>query len=105
MQDALLRSALFKGCTRPAMILGVPAVAFVGVVALCALLGIWFSLWFLLMLPFLVAVMRFLTLRDDQQFRLLWLFLRLRGAGGLKGYGVHPPYRHRSLPRNGEQVR
>lgn len=73
-----MRDPLFKGCTRPAMLLGVPATP----LALCsgaiALLCVWISIAFLALFPALLLAMRIMIRRDDQQFRLIWLYLRMR---------------------------
>ncbi|AOB28964.1 type IV secretion system protein VirB3 [Bordetella bronchiseptica] len=73
-----MRDPLFKGCTRPAMLLGVPATS----LALCsgaiALLCVWISIAFLALFPVLLLTMRIMIRRDDQQFRLIWLYLRMR---------------------------
>jgi len=69
------RDPLFKGCTRPAMMWGVPIVAAFGTVMLVA---IWVNL--LLMLLFIPAyiLMRLVVRSDDQQFRLLGLKAKCR---------------------------
>lgn len=69
----LSRSVIFKGCTRPAMIMGIPiapaVIAFGGI----ALLAMWFNLLlFVLLIPAYV-VMRAVVKHDDQGFRLLGL--------------------------------
>lgn len=75
-QEVLDREIVFKGCTRPAMIMGVPIVPFVlGV-------GSSFVLLFLLLSPpwtilsiVVWWVMRMMAKEDDQRFRLLWIEL------------------------------
>jgi len=72
------RDPLFKGCTRPAMMWGVPITPFVVVFGAVILVAIWFNL--LLMLLFIPAyiLMRMVVHSDDQQFRLLGLKAKCR---------------------------
>lgn len=73
---------LFKGCTRPAMLLGVPLVPLVLVSMLLLLIGIWsfmlvpvFGLFMIaVILPASIGWMRHVTKKDD--FRLEQLLLR-----------------------------
>lgn len=67
------RDPLFKGCTRPAMWLGVPVVPLVAVAGSVAALAIWSSVLLLGLLPPLVLAMRLIVQADEQQFRLLYL--------------------------------
>lgn len=69
---------LFKGCTRPAMVFGVPLVPLVSVVAVIALLSLYTTLAFLIVLAPVYAVMRAIAKHDDQQFRLLWLKIQFQ---------------------------
>ena len=78
-----LRDPVFKGCTRPAMLWGVPLVPFLMVGGGMLIPGIWALLGspplgvglLFLMIPVFVA-MRVITRRDDQ--RLAQYALRLR---------------------------
>lgn len=67
------RDPLFKGCTRPPMIMGVPMVPFAVMVGLLALLSAWVNLLVLLAGIPIYIIMRVVTKHDDQQFRLLFL--------------------------------
>lgn len=67
------RDPLFKGCTRPAMLFGVPMVPLVVVSVVVILLSIWTSILLAVSLVPIVMVMRLITKSDDQQFRLLGL--------------------------------
>ncbi len=71
---------LFKGCTRPAMLLGVPIGPMVLVNGLLFLIGLFLHpiLWLLVVLATLV--MRAIVKQDDQQFRLLGLKFQFRVA-------------------------
>ncbi len=74
------RDPLFKGCTRPAMVLGVPLVPLTIVTGTVVLLSIWTSLLVSLLLIPLIVVMQLITKHDDQQFRLLGLRIMFRGV-------------------------
>ena len=78
------RDPLFKGCTRPALFLGVPVVPLVAVAGIVIALAIWFTVLLLVLLPPLVLAMRMIVQADEQQFRLLRLKLicRWRHANG-----------------------
>jgi len=73
---------VFKGCTRPALVMGVPLIPFVGVCAPLIVIGMWMLLIipvaafciFLLILP-IYFWMRIVTKTDDQ--RLLQYILHL----------------------------
>lgn len=79
-----MEDPLFKGCTRPPMLLGIPMVPFVLLTGLFVLLSMYlFTLVSPLLALFLLLIylpicfwMRLVTQRDDQ--RLLQLILRLR---------------------------
>lgn len=64
---------LFKGCTRPAMVLGVPIMPLGVVCGSLSLLALWFNLLIMGLVPIAIIVMRQIVAADDQQFRLLWL--------------------------------
>ena len=72
------RDPLFKGCTRPAMALGVPATPLVIVTGAVLLLTLLTKLVFALSIVPLIIVMRAIAKKDDQQFRLLGLKLWCR---------------------------
>ncbi|WP_269845031.1 type IV secretion system protein VirB3 [Wohlfahrtiimonas populi] len=67
------RDSLFKGCTRPPMIFGVPMGPFAAVLAGFILIATWTNILFMLGIIPIYFVMRVLTKKDDQQFRLLFL--------------------------------
>ena len=69
---------MFRGCTRPAMFLGVPYVPFFAGAGGCLLLAMYTSLLVLFALPVVVFALRQMARRDDMVFRLLGLRLRLR---------------------------
>lgn len=78
MDDFDPRDPLFKGCTRPAMYLGVPLVPLVVATVTIILISVWTTLFVSLALVPIVVVMRQIAKSDDQQFRLLWLKLLFR---------------------------
>ena len=78
--------AIYKGATRPAMLMGIPLVPLVVLLGVCMLLVMWggvlVSRWLALAvvvatLPAL-AWMRFVTKRDDQRLRQMFVATRLR---------------------------
>lgn len=73
------RNVLFRGCTRPAMFLGVPYMPFFMVSAVIILVSFWVQNMFLLvLLPIAIFVMRQMARRDEMIFRLLGLRLQAR---------------------------
>lgn len=72
------KNALFRGCTRPAMFLGVPYMPFAIAAGACLLLTFYIDMFFLLLLPAVVMVMRQMAKRDEMVFRLIGLRLRFR---------------------------
>src|SRR5690242_21044459 len=72
------KDALFRGCTRPPMFMGVPYVPFFMGAGGCLLLALYFNLFFLLLIPPVIFVMRQMARRDEMIFRLLGLRLQFR---------------------------
>jgi type IV secretion system protein VirB3 len=72
------KNALFRGCTRPPMFMGVPYVPFFMGAGGGLLMAMYFNLWFLLTIPLSVFVMRQMARRDELIFRLLGLRLQFR---------------------------
>jgi type IV secretion system protein VirB3 len=72
------KDPLFRGCTRPAMILGVPYIPFLVGAGVPLLLAMYFSLWFLLVIPLSIFVMRMMTKKDEMIFRLVGMHLIFR---------------------------
>lgn len=72
------RDPIFKGCTRPAMLWGVPLTPLLVVMSALLLLAMWLHLLIALaMFPAFFA-MKMIARKDDQQFRLLGLRLKCR---------------------------
>ena len=82
----MLHETIYKGATRPAMKLGIPLVPLVVLFGLGMLLSIWggilLSGWIVLVVVLAIgpalAWMRFVTRKDDQRFRQIFVALRLR---------------------------
>ncbi len=72
------RNPLFRGCTRPAMFMGVPYIPFFIGAGSCLLMAMYFNLLFLLLIPVVVFVMRQMARRDEMIFRLLGLRIQFR---------------------------
>lgn len=78
--------AIYKGATRPAMKLGIPLVPLVVLFGTSMLLIMWGGAlvsWWLAVAVLLAVIpalawMRFVTARDDQRFRQMFLALKLR---------------------------
>lgn len=84
------KDVVFRGCTRPAMFLGVPYLPFAAAAGTCLLLTFYIDMFFLALLPVVILVMRQMARRDEMIFRLLalrWAF-RLRVRGGCRGDGL-----------------
>ena len=69
---------IFKGCTRPAMILGVPIIPFTIAFMVVMLISFWTTILLAVLLIPIIIVMREITKTDDQQFRLLWIKILCR---------------------------
>ena len=93
------KNVLFRGCTRPAMFLGVPYVPFAVGAGGCVLLTFYINMFCLLLLPVVIFVMRQMARRDEMIFRLLGLRLRfrtkVRNLGHHSGMWVFSPNLYR----------
>lgn len=78
MEDIDLQDPLFKGCTRPAMMFGVPLVPLAAVSVVVILLSVWTTVFLVATLIPIILTMRQIAKSDDQQFRLLGLKLLFR---------------------------
>ena len=90
------KDTVFRGCTRPAMILGVPYLPFVVGAGSPLVLAMYISWWFLLLIPFAIFSMRMMAKRDEMIFRLIGLNLVFRllprnvsAAGGVWMFSPH----------------
>jgi type IV secretion system protein VirB3 len=81
------------------MFMGVPYIPFFLGAGACMLLALYFNLFYLLLLPVVVFVMRQMAKRDEMIFRLLGLRLqfltRVRNRQQNEGQWVFTPNRHR----------
>lgn len=96
------KNVLFRGCTRPAMFMGVPYVPFFVGAGGSLLLAMYFGLQFLLLIPIVIFVMRQMARRDEMIFNLLWLNLlfrfKVKNRQAHGGMWVFSPHNHRSTP-------
>ncbi|KRG67590.1 hypothetical protein ABB28_16530 [Stenotrophomonas chelatiphaga] len=96
------KNVVFRGCTRPAMFLGVPYVPFFMVAGGLLLLSMYWNLWVLLAIPVAVFIMRQMAKRDEMIFRLMGLRLqfkfRARNLQDHDGMWVFSPNAYRKTP-------
>ncbi len=98
------KNIVFRGCTRPAMFMGVPYVPFFIGAGGCLLLAMYINLLLLGLIPPVIFVMRHMAKRDEMIFRLLGLRLqfrvRARNVPLHDGMWVFSPnaYRERPVP-------
>lgn len=96
------KNSLFRGCTRPAMFMGVPYVPFFLGAGTCLLMAMYFNMLFLLLMPPVIFVMRQMARRDEMIFRLLGLRLqfrtRVRNLQQHDGMWVFTPNAYRGQP-------
>jgi type IV secretion system protein VirB3 len=70
---------MFRGCTRPAMFLGVPVMPFFAGVGAVLLITVWSRNYFLIaFIPVVIFIMRAMAKRDEMIFRLMGLKLQFR---------------------------
>lgn len=72
------KDVLFRGCTRPPMILGVPYIPFLIGGGAPMMIAMYFSIYIILATPFVIFVMRLMAKRDEMIFRLVGLNLIFR---------------------------
>jgi type IV secretion system protein VirB3 len=93
------KDVLFRGCTRPAMFLGVPYIPFFIGAGGGLLMGMYFDLWLLLLIPVIIFIMQQMTKRDEMIFRMLglrWIFrARVRNLQRYSGMWVFSPNEYR----------
>lgn len=88
------KDVLFRGCTRPPLILGVPYIPFLVGAGGPLLLAMYISLYILLVIPLAIFIMRMITKKDEMIFRLIGLHLvfkflpkNLKSHGGAWVFG------------------
>ncbi|MBS7458577.1 type IV secretion system protein VirB3 [Coralloluteibacterium stylophorae] len=93
------KNVLFRGCTRPAMFLGVPYVPFAIAAGACLLLTFYIDMFFLALLPVVLMLMRQMARRDEMIFRMLglrWQFrAKVRNIRHHNGMWVFTPNSYR----------
>jgi len=72
------KDVLFRGCTRPPTIIGVPYIPFLIGAGVPLLLAMYISLYILLVIPAVIVVMRLMAKKDELLFRLIGLNLVFR---------------------------
>lgn len=96
------KDVLFRGCTRPAMFMGVPYLAFFVGAGGTLMFAMWFGLEFLFFLPIVILSMRQMARRDELIFRLLmlrWNFkFKVRNVPQHEGMWVLTPNHYRGQP-------
>ncbi|HEV7122912.1 MAG TPA: VirB3 family type IV secretion system protein [Rhodanobacter sp.] len=99
----MFKNALFRGCTRLPMFMGVPYIPFFMAAGGCFLLAVYTNFFYLLLLPVLIFAMRQMARRDEMIFRLLGLRLqfrtRVRNLGANQGMWIFTPNQHRGQNR------
>jgi type IV secretion system protein VirB3 len=99
------KDVLFRGCTRPAMFLGVPYIPFFIAAGSCLLLSFYWRWYCLALIPPVIFVMRQMARRDEMIFRMLGLRwqvrMRVRNLEHHDGMWVFTPnsYRDPRAPR------
>ncbi|MEN5039522.1 MULTISPECIES: VirB3 family type IV secretion system protein [Stenotrophomonas] len=96
------KNVVFRGCTRPAMFLGVPYMPFFLVIGGLFLLSVYTNFWYLLSIPVAIFIMRNMAKRDEMIFRLLGLRLhfkfKARNVQDHDGMWVFSPNHYRTKP-------
>lgn len=77
---------IFKGATRPAMMLGVPIIPCILVMGTFLLMAVWglvffgfvFCLSMLIILAFVIGILRYMSRQDDQRLNQYVLYLKNR---------------------------
>ena len=98
------KNALFRGCTRPPMFMGVPYVPFFIGAGSGLLLAMYTNMLYLLTIPPVIMIMRQMARRDEMIFRLLGLRLqvrlRMRNLQQHEGMWVFTPNNYREQSKS-----
>lgn len=101
------KNVLFRGCTRPAMFMGVPYMPFFIGAGGGLLMSVYFNFFWLLSIPIVIFVMRQMARRDEMIFSLLglrWLFkFKARNLKHHSGMWVFTPNAYRNKSGNSEK--
>lgn len=105
------KDRIFKGATRPAMMMGVPIVPFIVVTGISIIAAMWSLVLFgpvvaasiMVVLVFVMLIFRVMTKQDDQRLNQYWMFLtswphRRRNKAHWNAHGASPTdYKKRKL--------
>ena len=72
------KNVLFRGCTRPAMFMGVPYMPFFCGAGAGLLMSVYFNFFWLISIPVVIFIMRQMARRDEMIFSLLGLRFRFK---------------------------
>lgn len=72
------KNVLFRGCTRPAMFMGVPYIPFFIGAGGGLLMSMYFNLFWLVSIPIVIFLMRQMARRDEMIFNLIGLRWRFK---------------------------
>ena len=101
------KNAVFRGCTRPPMFLGVPYIPFFIGAGGVFLLAIYFQIFLLVLEIPVILIMRMMAKRDEMIFRLLGLNfqfrLRARNLKERDGLWVFSPNAYRKSQPGGKR--
>lgn len=93
---------MFRGCTRPAMFMGVPYIPFFVGAGGVFLFSVYTNFFYLFLLPVVIFVMRQMAKRDEMIFKLLGLRLQFRlktrNIAEREGMWVYSPNAYREKP-------
>ncbi|KQR13804.1 MULTISPECIES: type IV secretion system protein VirB3 [Xanthomonas] len=96
------KNVVFRGCTRPAMFLGVPYVPFFIGAGGTLVFSMYTNLLYLFLIPVIIFIMRQMARRDEMIFRLLglrWQFkFRVRNVRANSGKWIFTPNSYRKSP-------
>ncbi len=64
---------VYKGCMRPALLLGIPLLPCMLVLGVLAIITVLISLWFAILFPVALIVMRLMAAKDEEIFHIIFL--------------------------------
>jgi type IV secretion system protein VirB3 len=99
MDDDIHPFPLFKGATRVPTKFGVPTTPLLCAVCVVAILAMWASLWWWLLLIPVIAIMRLITRHDDRAFGIWWLWFETKARNRHKRFWGGSSYAPRQYRR------
>jgi type IV secretion system protein VirB3 len=69
----MLTHPVYKGCMRPALLLGIPLLPCMLVLGVLIIFSVAISLWFFVLMPVSIIVMRLMTAKDEAIFNIIFL--------------------------------